>query len=542
MLLIAAVGIGPLARMLMDCATGNSSLATAGYAHNWTLLGRTVALALSVAGCAALLGSFVGYRLGATAWSGKAASRMLLLVPLAIPPYLHAVGWTTLLGPEGSATRVLAAVLHVQPAAISTLLYSFGGAVLVLTLAYFPIAAFFAEKSLAWSSPSLVDAARVFGANSWQVFQVARWPQLRNAAISSAMITFLLAASELGVPTLLKVQVFNSEVFTQLSAFNDVTTATILTGPLLVIGLLLVRIERRVTIGEFQPDVTDVEPPRPASAAQCRFNIVLFALLVIFVLALPIGAIVRAANPEAGRSMAALSLVPMWNSLRYAGLAAAAIVALSTALTALLHDNRRWTSVVTDGILVTTFAVPSTIVALASLRVLGVRPWTDWISASALVVVALVLRYLIVGYRIIGGAMRQIPDELMEAAALDGAGPIQRIRCVVIPLLQPALLAALGSTFILGLAEIGSTILLYPPGGETALIAMLSIEANSPRAHVATLTLLQLLPIVVILAAATAWQRTREASRSGVTGRAAAVQAAMQYGLGRSLPDVPAQE
>jgi iron(III) transport system permease protein len=509
MLLIATAGIGPLARMFVDCASSAASLAAVSDAYNWRLLGRTGALALSVAVFATLLGTFLGYRLGATGWRGKAFSRVLLLVPLAIPPYLHAVGWTTLLGPEGTATRGLAAGLHVQPAAVSAVLYSFGGAVFVLTLAYFPVAAFFTEKSLAWSSPSLVDAARVFGANSWQTFRAARWPQLRTGVVSAAMIIFLLAASDLGVPTLLKVRVFNSEVFTQLSAFNDVATATILAAPLVLVGLFLVRMERGVTLGEFQADSVDVQPPRLASGAERRVNILLFTLVVVFVIGLPAGAVVHAADPEAGRRMAALSLVPTLNSLRYAGIAAVVIVILSAGLAGLLHGARHWLSTFTDGIVVTTFAVPSTIVALALLGAFGTRPWTSWFGASTLVVAALVLRYLIVGYRIIGGAIQQIPGDLLEAAALDGAGPMQRMRHIVVPMLRLALLAALGATFILSLAEIGSTILLYPPGGETLLIALLSIEANSPRAYVAAMMLLQLLPLVGVFVIAWGTFRVR---------------------------------
>jgi iron(III) transport system permease protein len=499
MLAITAAGVGPLARLSVGCCGSAASLATLKGGRNWELLGRTAGLALSVAAGATCLGTFLGYRLGATAWRGKALFRIMLLVPLAIPPYLHAVGWTTLLGPEGTATASLATLLRVVPTAITAALYSFGGAVFVLTLAYFPVAAFFAEKALAWSSPALVDAARVFGANSWQVFWAARWPQLRTGVASAAMIIFLLAASDLGVPTLLKVPVFNTEVFTQLSAFNDVATASALTVPLILIGLLLVRVERRVTLGEFRSDGTDVQPPRPAFPGQGRVNVALFVLLMAFAVGLPVGAIVQAADPEAARRMAALSWAPMLNSFRYAGIAAALIVVLSTILAGLLRGAPHRLCTVTDAVIITTFAVPSTIVALALLTVFGRQPWASWLDASTLVVAALVLRYLIVGYRIVGGAMEQIPADLLEAAGLDGAGALRRMWHIVIPQLRLALLAALGATFILGLAEIGSTILLYPPGGETLLIAMLSIEANSPRAYVAALMLLELLPLIGIL-------------------------------------------
>jgi iron(III) transport system permease protein len=64
-------------------------------------------------------------------------------------------------------------------------------------------------------------------------------------------------------------------------------------------------------------------------------------------------------------------------------------------------------------------------------------------------------------------------------------------------LLRAALLAAVAVVFVLATGEIGSTILLYPPGGETLAIALYSIEANSPRSYVAAMTLLQLLLCLV---------------------------------------------
>ena len=117
-----------------------------------------------------------------------------------------------------------------------------------------------------------------------------------------------------------------------------------------------------------------------------------------------------------------------------------------------------------------------------------------------LVVAALIVRYVIVACRIIEGARRQIPNELTEAAEIDAANVLQTAWHIQLPLLCVALLAAAAVVFVLATGEIGSTILLYPPGGETLPVALYSIEANSPRSYVAAMTLLQLLLCVVPVA------------------------------------------
>lgn len=478
------------------------------------LLGRTVAFSLTAAGIATLLGGIAGYLLGSASWRGKGLARIILILPLAIPPYLHAIGWTTLLRPRGWVAASISFLLGITPSQISEAVYSFFGATLVLALAYFPIAMLFCEKSLALSSPALREAARVFGANRWQVFWVARWPFLRSAIASSAMVILLLAASDLGVPTIFKVPVFNFEVFTQLGAFNDVTAATLLAMPLFVVGVSVLAFERRFTVGgDVQPDARDIQPPQPASPARAHFNRAFFAVLAVTVLGLPISAIaVHGARADAFVQMARLAIHPAANTIGYAGCAAVLVTLIAFAFAWMLRTTSRVVLRLTDWILVVGFAVPGTIVALALLAVFDRPGVFQLVTPVMLVVAALVVRYTIVGYRIAAGAMAQIPSEIFDAAALDGAGAIRMICYVFLPLARVALLAALAVAFILSVGEIGSTILLYPPGGETLPITLYAIEANSPRSYVAALTLIQLLvslaPVALVtmtICAASRW-------------------------------------
>ena len=498
---VVAFGMAPLALMIVQ-AVGRHDSATSFFdRRTGSLLARTLALALSAALLATLLGTAAGYRLGVTTWKGKALARVILILPLVISPYLHAIGWTTLLRAGGPFSSWLSATFGVARDFTSNIIYSFAGATVVLALAYFPIALFFTEKSLSLSSPSLVEAAQVFGANRWQAFRTAHWPFIRPAFASSGMIIFLLAASDLGVPTILKVRVFNFEVFTRLSAFNDVTAATLLTLPLLLVGLLAVGVERRVTAADgIQHDVREVQPPRAASRRQVVINIILFGSVAAVALGLPFGAIVaEGANREAVQRMIRLAVQPGLNTLRYAITAAAVMTFAFFVLALTTNTAPRWQRRTTDGLLVLGFAVPSTILALALLALYDRPVIARWITPSALVVAALVVRYGIVGYRILGTAIAQIPDELVEAAASLGAGRVRIAVHVILPMTRVALITTFAISFILAVGEIGSTILLYPPGGETLPIALYSIEANSPRSYVAAMTILLLALCVIPL-------------------------------------------
>jgi len=502
-ILILAFGAGPLAFMFIRAMHDASTSISLIDARLWTMLGRTVALSLSVTALATLLGAIIGYCLGATSWRGKTIARILLILPLAIPPYFHAIAWTTLLRPRGFLAQSLASLLDISAPTVSESVYSFSGAAVILALAYFPLTMLFCEKSLALASPSLSEAARVFGATPWQTFQAARWPFIRPALVSSAMVTFLLASAELGVPTILKVRVFNFEVLTRLGAFNDVTSAVLLSLPLLLVGILVVLSERRFTLGGlFQADVQDIEPPAQATKRQAWINRSLCALTACFVLLIPFSAVLADGwNADAMTRMWALARRPALNTLLYAVSAAVIITLLAFALAWLNRNAKSRRAKGTDWLLIIGFAVPGTILALALLSLYDRPALSRWISPATLVIAALVVRYLIVGYRIIATAVAHIPDEVIEAPALDGAGPLRILWHVIVPLTRVALLSSLAIAFVLAVGEIGSTILLYPPGGETLPIALYSIEANSPHAYVSAMTLLQLLVLLPPLAA-----------------------------------------
>jgi iron(III) transport system permease protein len=130
------------------------------------------------------------------------------------------------------------------------------------------------------------------------------------------------------------------------------------------------------------------------------------------------------------------------------------------------------------------------ILALGLVNLYDRPEFARWITPTWMVIAALVVRYAIVGQRLAHAAAAQIPDEILEAAALDGAGGLRLIRHVLFPITRVAQFAILAISFVLTLGEIGSTILLYPPGGETLPIALYTIEANSPRSFTAALSLI----------------------------------------------------
>jgi multiple sugar transport system permease protein len=74
-----------------------------------------------------------------------------------------------------------------------------------------------------------------------------------------------------------------------------------------------------------------------------------------------------------------------------------------------------------------------------------VRAPVHWLSDPAMAMTALNISHIWFGMPfsmiLIAAALTAIPDELYEAAALDGAGPFARLRYITLPAITPALLA-----------------------------------------------------------------------------------------------------
>lgn len=74
------------------------------------------------------------------------------------------------------------------------------------------------------------------------------------------------------------------------------------------------------------------------------------------------------------------------------------------------------------------------------LRALGLRP-VPWLTSTAVapLTVALIVIWKVTGYAMVVflSGLSALPAEVQEAAALDGAGPLARLRHITLPLLKP---------------------------------------------------------------------------------------------------------
>jgi iron(III) transport system permease protein len=122
------------------------------------LLLSSTTLSAGTAVLATLIGAPLGFLLARAEIPAKNSFRLLLGVPLVIPPYILALAWTYLGGANGLVTRFFGDDL------LATWTYSLSGAILVLAVAFYPLAMLATEAAARRVDGHLEEAALLVAA------------------------------------------------------------------------------------------------------------------------------------------------------------------------------------------------------------------------------------------------------------------------------------------------------------------------------------------------------------------------------------------
>ena len=485
--LFIACCVLPVAYLLtIPLSTGDvSSRALWLDARQQGLLWNTARLGVGTALLATAVGAPLGLALARINLRGKALLRIVLAAPVVLPPYVMALAWTYL----GSGNDV------------SEWTYSLPAAIVVLGLVFYPLSMLATEVALRRIDGRLEEAA-VLSAPPHVVLRRITLPLAAPTVLAAALVIFVLSVSEFGVPGLLRVRVYTTEVFTAFAALYDFSRAVLLAVPLLVL-CLLVAVVAVVLAGERLVSTRRGSGTRPALLHEWQRPAEAVAITAAAIgLGLPVIVLAREAlRAESLPAIVEGSGTAIANSLRLATIGATAVVALAVWLGYARARARRRLGQFADIVFVVAFAVPSTIVGVGLIGlwnrpgVVGALYGTD-----VMFILGYLARFVPVAALAIAATTRYVPESHEEAAAVSGAGWLRTMARIVVPQIRLGLLFAWVISFVLAFGELGVSILVAPPGEATLPIRIYTIIANTPPSHVAALALLQTAVILTPLA------------------------------------------
>lgn len=152
-------------------------------------------------------------------------------------------------------------------------------------------------------------------------------------------------------------------------------------------------------------------------------------------------------------------------------------------------------------------AVPGPLVGLGVIALLNRPdvPWLGYLYDNTILppVLVLAVRALGPAVLVVWHALASVPPELLDAATVDGAGPVRRLVGVVLPLRWRALAAAWLLALAATQADLAASILVVPPGVTTLAIRIFGLIHYGVEDQVAAICL-ALAAVTVLLAAGVA--------------------------------------
>lgn len=460
------------------------------------LLLTSALLGAGTAVLATTIGAPLGLLLARSDLGAKRFWRLALVVPLVVPPYILGLAWVYIGGSAGLVAQIFGRDL------LSNTTYSLTGAIVVLGLAFFPLS-MLATEAAARRVDNHLEEAALLVAGWHRVLWRITFPLIAPSIAAAALITFVLAISEFGVPSLLRVPVFTTEVFTAFSALYDFGAATALAVPLLVLALVAAAAVKLIIGNRMLTERRSARTGLPLLLGRLRIPVMISLAAVLFLSAvLP----VLVLSLEAGRVEQVTAAVnasrgAITNSLALSAVGATLIVALSVLLgyerARARFGGRGWL----DFLFVATFAVPSTVVGVGLINLWNrPGPAGDVYQSVVIIVIAYVARFVPVSALMLAASVRQVPASFEEAAEVAGATWQRTFVRIVLPNIRPGLAAAWVVAFILAFGELGSTILVSPPGDSTVPVRIYTLIANTTSSEISALALMQIGIVLIPLA------------------------------------------
>jgi len=418
-----------------------------------TLLWNTVRLTVAVTVLCAILGTLAAWLVERTDLPGRRVFAVLLVVPLAIPDFVVSFGWSSLF-------------IWVQ---------GFRGAVLVMTLAVYPLVYLPVAASLRAADPGQEEVARSLGVGRIRTFFRITLGQARGAILGGCLLVALVLLAEYGAFEMLGYQTFTTEIFTNLQLPTEVPAACALSLVLVAISLVVLageaRWRGRGRVARSGPMTQRVMPPLRLGIRARVASVTGVCLLIGLAVGLPVAAsiywIVQGGVPSVSGSVSVSMLSAAWHTAAY-GVGAAAIdtlLALPVAVLAIRHTGAARLFLERSTYLV--LALPGVVIALA------LTYFTEQYlnSAGYQTALLLVLCYAIMFFPLalvgVKAAIARAPASLDEVARSLGQSRITAFSRVTLRLAAPGLAAAFCLVFLEVVTELTATLILVPTGVQT---------------------------------------------------------------------------
>ncbi len=445
---------------------------------------NTLFLAIFVGAGTTALGLAFALVATRTAFRFKWLLRVLTVLPIITPPFVIGLAVILLFGRSGWVSGLLFDWFDVSR---SRWIYGFNGVAIAQLLAFTPISFLVLIGVVQGISPSLEEAAQTLRAKNWTTFTTVSWPLMRPGIANSFLLGFVESMADFGNPLVLagNYEVLATKIFfAVVGASHDQGRAAVLAIILLAFTLSAFYAQHRWLGRRSYTTVTgkgDSGLPAPLPLGLkwlCYGTVVPWSLFTIVVYATIIfGGFVKLVGRDHSftlqhywtgfaieRSDHGLVFTgSAWDSFLttlYISAVSAPLTAAVGLLTAYLLTRQRFAGQRSFEFgTMLSFAVPGTVIGVSYILAFNVPP-IELTGTGIILVICFVFRNMPVGVRAGIATLSQIDKSLDEASLTLGARSFMTVRRVVLPLLRPAIVAALVYSFVRAMTAVSAVIFL----------------------------------------------------------------------------------
>ena len=458
----------------LDCLAGGSC----GVGWNTLLLAILTGITTTTLGLAfALVATRTGFK-------AKRLLRVLTVLPIITPPFVIGLGLILIFGRSGLLNQFLESALAIPP---SRWIYGLPGVWLAQTFAFTPVAFLVLIGVVEGVSPSLEEASQTLRANRWQTFSRVSLPLMLPGLANAFLVGFIESIADFGNPIVLggNFGVLSTETFFSIvGAQLDQGRAAALGVLLLALALGAFVVQRRVVGRRVYTAISGKgdsgrPAPLPPFVRRLAFGVALpWALLTVAIYGMALaGGFVetwgRNYTPTLRHYAKAFSVEwgttgiiwsgsawrSFWTTLELASIAAPLTAALGILTAYLLVRQHFAGRAAFEFATMLSFALPGTVIGVSYILAFNVPP-IELTGTGVILIVCFVFRNMPVGLRAGMAAMSQIDGSLDEASRTLGGRSFVTLRRVILPLLRPAVVAALVYSFVRAMTTVSAVIFL----------------------------------------------------------------------------------
>lgn len=445
------------------------------------LLNTVVSSSLSAL-TATAIGFIYAYAINYSNIKGKKFFRFIAFIPLLAPSVMSGLAFLLLFGRGGMISQWLNANFNIELD-----LYGLPGLWIVQTISYFPLAYMTITGVLRSISPNLEIAAQNLGAKGFKLFRTITLKLALPGVINAFLLVAINCFADFGNPKLIggNYSLLAVEIYGEIIN-NEPGLASVMGIILVIPALLVFWLQNKVLSKGSYSTITGkpvsglkrITTSRKTDTMLFIFN----SLISLFIISMFAITILYAFTKNFGRDntftldhimkvVFSSSSPAVLNSLVLSLISAVLAVAFALVLAYIIIRKPFPGKKALDFTAVLPIALPGTFVGLALIVAFSKGPIVLQGSA-ALIVIAMLLKQMPVGYRGLTAAFKQVDKSIEEAATNLGANSRKTLTTIVFPMLQKTVVANFVYAFMKNMNTLSTIIFLITPKWVVAAVSI----------------------------------------------------------------------